>query len=189
MRKNVKWLTKVSLIMSVALAMTACDFFNKTAEEKGKELASAKIDLVKGVGGVLEEKGSAAAESVATGLGKVLSGAGKGIEKSGTQIVLAPSVSQAGLDVTKIQYALHYSGDEKPPVLEAYVIANANVDGKIKVQLFSLLDKEIGRAKVSVKQGADEAKYWSITLDKEVNTNDIAKVVFDFQPAEVVAKK
>jgi hypothetical protein len=59
-------------IMAVAVllaALTGCS--KQTAEEKGAALATEKIDLVKGVGSALEEKGAQAAESLTSGLGKV----------------------------------------------------------------------------------------------------------------------
>ena len=67
-------------IMAVAVllaALTGCS--KQTAEEKGAALATEKIDLVKGVGSALEEKGAQAAESLTSGLGKVVQGVEKGI--------------------------------------------------------------------------------------------------------------
>ena len=66
------------LLVTGAVSMTACS--RQTAEEKGKAIATEKIDMVKGIGGALEEKGSGAAEAVASGVGNVVKGLGKGFE-------------------------------------------------------------------------------------------------------------
>jgi len=184
---RLKQLSKLSFLMAVILMVTACDFLTQTAEEKGKKLMESKLDLVKGAGDVLEDKGADTAETLTKGLGNVLAGAEKGIEKSSTKIALTPSIAESGLEVTSIQYASHQA--DSPPVLEAYVIANEPVDGKMKVFLFNVLDKEIGRTSVALKQDADDATYLSIPLDKKVHTGNIAKVQFAFKPTEVVAKK
>jgi hypothetical protein len=173
--------------MGVLLAsFSACS--KKTAEEKGAEMAAEKIDMAKGIGGVLEEKGSAAAESLTTGMGNVVKGIGKGVEKSGRVIVAAPTVATAGLNITKLQ-------DSTPGTetsihgLEAYVVANANAKGKMRVIAYDLTDHEIGRAKVDLVREADEGKYLSIPFDAQVKLESIARVEFDFQPEAAAAKK
>lgn len=54
---------------ALALQLVACS--KQTAEEKAKEMATEKVDMAKGIGDVLQEKGTAAAESVTSGMGKV----------------------------------------------------------------------------------------------------------------------
>lgn len=164
-------------LLAAALTLGACS--RQTAEEKGRELASDKIDLVKGIGGALEEKGAAAAESVAGGLGKVVNGIGKGLEKSGRAIELAPSVAQANIKITKVQDATR-KAEQSVHGLEAYVLSGAAIKGQFRVKLYDLLDREIGRTQVDFKQAADEGRYVSIPLDEHIDLNDIARVTFDF---------
>lgn len=173
-------------LMTAVMLLTACS--RQTAEEKGRELASDKIDMVKGVGDVLGEKGSAAAESVAGGLGKVVNGLGKGLEKSGRAVALSPSVTEAHIQITKVQDA-RPTADKSEHGLEAYVLSGTNVDGQLRVKLHDLLDREIGRTQVAVKQAAEEGHYVSIPLDTQISLADIARVTFDYVATPSTAKK
>jgi hypothetical protein len=175
----------ITLAAAVTLTTAACS--RKSAEEKGAELASEKIDMAKGIGGVLEEKGSAAAESLTTGMGNVVKGVGKGMEKSGRVIAAKPSVEQAGLKVTKLQDAT-LNAEATVHGLEAYIVANADAHGKLRVIAYDLLDNEIGRTRIDLVRTADEGKYVSIPLDAQVNLASIAKVEFDFLPDAPSAK-
>jgi hypothetical protein len=168
-----------AIASALILSTSACS--RKTAEEKGAELASEKIDMVKGIGGVLEEKGTAAAESLTTGMGNVVKGVGKGVEKSGRSIVVKASVEQAGLKITKLQNATP-TADASVHGLEAYIVGNTDAHGKLRVVAYDLLDNEIGRAKIDIARAADEGKYLSIPLDAQVQLESIAKVEFDFLP-------
>jgi hypothetical protein len=175
----------ITLAATVTLTTAACS--RKTAEEKGAEMAGEKIDMVKGIGGVLEEKGSAAAESLTTGMGSVVKGVGKGMEKSSRVIAVKPSVEQAGLKITKLQDATP-NAESTVHGLEAYIVANADAHGKLRVITYDLLDNEIGRARIDLERAADEGKYVSIPLDAQVKLTSIAKVEFDFLPDAPSAK-
>ena len=170
---------------SLALGTSACS--RKSAEEKGVEMATEKLDLAKGIGSALEEKGSATAESLATGVGNVVKGIGKGVEKSGRSVAVKDSVERAGLKITKVQNASVSSEGAAVHGLEAYVISDANVRGKLRVIAYDILDKEIGRAKIDLVSSADDAKYVPIPLDAQVKIDSIVKVEFDFvaEPAAV----
>ncbi len=180
-------LSCIALALIMATAVSACS--RQTAEEKGKELATEKIDMVKGIGGALEDKGGAAAESVASGVGNVVKGLGKGIEKSSRSIVVAPSVEQAGLQITKVQEPRTLAGPDALHGLEAYVVANAQARGTLRVIVYDLLDKEIGRTRVELVRDADEGKYLAIPLDKEISLSAIAKISFEFLPVSPQAAK
>lgn len=187
MSRRIVRLACLTLALVGAATLSACS--RQTAEEKGKELAMEKIDLVKGIGGALEDKGGAAAESVASGVGNVVKGLGKGIEKSSRSIVVTPSVEQAGLQITRVQEPQVSAGSPAHHGLEAYVVANAQARGTLRVIVYDLLDKEIGRTRVELVRDADEGKYLAIPLDKEVRLGAIARVSFEFQPHSPQAAK
>lgn len=153
---------------------------SKTAEEKGKEMASDKIDLVKGVGAALEEKGGAAAESVTSGLGSIVSGVKKGVAKSDKRVVNDASLAAAGFQVTAVQ--------ETPPGTElesrgidAYLVAERKVAGLLKVTVYDVLDKEIGRTKIPFALDAEQGKYFRIPLEQQIEFGKIEKLSFVFQ--------
>lgn len=181
----------VSCLCASALLLTACS--SKTAEEKGKELATEKVDLAKGIGDALQEKGSAAAESVTTGVGKVINGITRGVEKSGRVATLTANAQQAGLQVTKVQLpdlplasASASSEESTSPMehhaIDIYVLTSKQVKGTLKIKAFNALGQEIGRSKVALAQGADEAEYLSMPLDSHVDLQAISKVEVDFSP-------
>ena len=158
-------------------ALTGCS--QQTAEEKGAALATEKIDLVKGVGSALEDKGAQAAESLTSGLGKVVQGVEKGIEKSGRALVVEPGVAQAGLQVTKVQNLT--LGSEGNHGLEAHVVSSQPCEGTLVIKVFDAMEREIGRSRVALQRPADDAGYVAIPLDAQVPLASITKVVVNFQ--------
>lgn len=93
----------------LALQVAACS--RQTAEEKGKEPATEKIDMAKGIGDVLQEKGTAAAESVTSGMGKVL---------HGLEVYLLSSQDVSGTLKIKVRNALDQEiGRTKLPLKQA----------------------------------------------------------------------
>lgn len=174
----------------LALYLAACS--KQTAEEKAKEMATEKVDMAKGIGDVLQEKGTAAAESVTSGMGKVVKGIERGVEKSGRVAMVSEVARQAGLQVTKVQLASAApgtqteaaSGTGADPVpahgLDAYVLTSQDVKGFLKVKVFNALDQEIGRVKLPLAQGAEEGHYVRIPLDPQVDLHAISKVEVDF---------
>lgn len=174
-----KYSRPVSLITLVMLLCLATGCSEQTAEEKGAAMATEKIDMVKGVGSALENKGAQAAESLTSGLGKVVQGVEKGIEKSGRTLVVEPSVTQAGLQVTKVQNLT--TGADGNHGLEAYVVSNQTCEGTLLVKVFDAMDREIGRSRVALQRPADDAGYVALPLDAQVPLGAITKVVVSFQ--------
>ncbi len=170
-----------------ALGVSACS--RKSAEEKGVEMATEKLDMAKGIGSALEQKGSDAAESITTGVGNVVKGIGKGVEKSGRTIAVKDSIARAGLKITKVQDASPATDGTTVHGLEAYVISDADARGKLRVIAYDVLDKEIGRAKVDLVTGLDDARYVSIPFDAQVKLDSVAKVEFDFVADSAAASK
>lgn len=180
-----------SCLCVTTLLVSACS--SKTAEEKGKELATEKVDIAKGIGDALQEKGSVAAESVTTGVGKVINGITRGVEKSGRTAILTSNAQQAGLQVTKVQLpdlslasSSTSSGTHTAPAdsnaINIYVLTSKQTTGTLKIKVFNTLGQEIGRSKIALAQGEDEAHYLTIPLDSHVDLEAISKVEVDFAP-------
>lgn len=179
----------------MALQLAACS--RQSAEEKGKEMATEKVDMAKGIGDVLQDKGTAAAESVTAGMGKVLKGVERGLEKSGRYVTLSEAASQAGLQATKVQLAdssavsvdaASASAAAQGDVpgahgIEVYLLSERDVSGSLKVKVFNSLDQEIGRSRVAFKQGLDEGRYVRIPLDRQIELQAIHRVDLDFVPS------
>jgi hypothetical protein len=166
-------------LLASCLALVACS--RQTAEEKGKAMATEKIDIVTGVGRALEEKGAKAGESVAGGVGTVLNGVKRGVLKSGRTITLDPSVTTAGIKITKVQDAGRKAG-EQVHALEAYVVADAAVAGTLRVTMFDAMDSEIGRISTRLIRASEEGKYEKLALSSQIDMSSISKVVFVFNP-------
>lgn len=180
MISTMKHSTPVSIIALIMLLGLATGCSDKTAEEKGAAMAAEKIDMVKGMGTVLEDKGAQAAESLTSGLGKVVKGVEKGIEKSGRTLVIDSSLMSAGLQVTKIQNLS--VGASEGHGLEAYLVSNAAGNGELLIKVFDAMDREIGRSRVPVQTKTDDAGYIAIPLDTRVPLATIAKVAIEYQP-------
>lgn len=164
--------------LGALVALSACS--EKTARERGAELAGKKIDIVAGVGDQLQAKGAEAGESLTAGVGKVVKGIQRGVLKSGRNLALDPAVGKAGLQISQVS-------DAKPQAatahaLEAYVIANNTAAGKLQLFAYDALDREIGRATAPLAMAAGEAKYVPFPLDEQVNLSSISRVRFAYAP-------
>lgn len=93
MKSHIRHIPAVLALSITLAAMTACS--SQTAEEKGKELATSKIDVAKGIGDAMQEKGEAAGEAVTHGVGKIIKGFEKGVSKSGRAISADASLGAA----------------------------------------------------------------------------------------------
>lgn len=181
------------LVLTAAMialgALAGCD--DRTAEQKGKDLATEKLDVATGIGTALEQKGSTAGEAVVTGLGNVMKGMEKGVNKSGRKLVSDESVTKAGLKITKVQDAPSEPVEEgkkaSGPALDVYIVGDADAEGKLRVIMYDVMDQEIGRASMQVSRKADEGKYQRIELDPQLERTAIARLNFDFKPSAVLA--
>jgi hypothetical protein len=142
-------------LLAASALLAACS--NQTAEEKGRELATAKLD------------------------------AAKGVAKSGRQVVADPSVASAGLDISTVQNA-RPGPDGLQQGLDTYIVAARPAKGQLRVYAYDVLEKEIGRASVSIERDADEAQYTFIPMDKQVALHSIGKLVFKYEAAQLAAK-
>ena len=175
-------------ILLLTSIMFASGCSRQSAEEKGKELATDKIDTAKGIGVAMQEKGEAASEALASGVGKVFRGIEKGVIKSGRTVATDASVDTAGLKITTVQNA----ADNKEGAvhgLDVYILSTAEANGKLRVTMFDVMDKEVGRTSVDLKKSADEGKYHTIPLDAQLQLGAISKVAFEFKPVVAAPKK
>lgn len=169
-----------TLVLAVAAGMTGCS--RQTAEEKGAELAQEKVDLAKGIGGVLEKSGSKAGESLAHGASETLLGFGKGIEKSfGRSIASGASLEQAGIKVSRVQDA-RATGDKTVHGIDVYVVADKDVAGKLRLVGFDKGQNEVVRTSIPLKYAAGDGRYETIALDERVQLLSISTVSFEFAP-------
>lgn len=76
--------TSLMGVLGCALAFQLAGCSRQSAEDKAKDISD-----------VLQDKGTAAAESVTTGVGKVLKGVERGFEKSGRTVALSEGARQA----------------------------------------------------------------------------------------------
>jgi hypothetical protein len=170
------------VLLTCALLLTACS--QQTAEEKGVALATEKIDTVKGVGAALEAKGSAAAESLAAGLGQVKNGVERGIERSGRSLELQPTMAAAQLHVSRVQAATPPAAGASSPAphgLEAYLVAKAPAQGTLRVYALDVMGQELGRTKVPLDLASNDAKYQLLPFEPNVKLDEIKSLRFDFE--------
>ncbi len=151
----------------------------QTAEEKGKALATEKIDLVKGVGEALKEKGGQAAESVAQGTGELLQGADRGFSKAfDWKLSSGPGLSAAGLSVSRVQQSPSSTG-----AVDAYLVATRDAEGVLLMLAFDAQKQEMARVKVDLKMAAGEGRYQTLALDERTPVKSIREVSFELLPA------
>jgi hypothetical protein len=181
---NAKTIHHLCLIAGFAAVglLSACD--NRTAEQKGADMAGEKLDVATGIGNALGKKGEAAGEAVASGVGKVFSGVDVGINKSsGRKIAADESLAKAGLKVTKVQDSVPTEKD-KSQGLELYVVADAAAKGKLKVVAFDVLDNEIARTSIDLVRAEDQGEFQKVKLDERVMLSAISKVAISFKPGD-----
>lgn len=151
----------------------------QTAEEKGKALATEKIDLVKGVGEALKEKGGQAAESVAQGTGEILQGADRGFSKAfDWKLANGEGMNAAGVTVTRVQQTPASSSG-----VDAYLVATRDAEGVLLMLAYDARKQEMARVKVDLKIAAGEGRYQTLTLDERTPVKSIREVSFELLPA------
>lgn len=163
----------------VATVLSGCS--RQTAEEKGRALATEKIDLVKGVGEALKEKGGQAAESVAQGTGQVLQGVGQGFDKAFEwKLTNGAGMEKAGLAVTRVGQGS--SSDGKKHEVNAYLVTTREAAGMLSMIAYDSVGRETARASVNMQVGANQGRYETLVLDERTPTDSIREVTFDFHP-------
>lgn len=171
----------VLLVLLIVLNLHACS--RQTAEEKGKALATEKIDLVKGVGDALNEKGKQAAESVAQGAGRVVQGVDEGFGKAFEwQLSNSASMEKAGLKVFRAE-----PGPESEHSVNAYIVASGAASGSLSMIAYDPVRREVARTRAGISMEAGSGRYETLFLDKRTPMRAIREIEFDFQPTAVAA--
>jgi len=99
-----------------------------------------------------------------------------------------PCPVRAGLTVFRVQDSTEGGGQAAHGLL-AYVIANAQAQGSLRMFAYDALGREIGRASVPVTFGGDDARYVGLTLDQNVALGDVVAVGFRYVPSKELAAK
>lgn len=153
----------------------------QTAEEKGKALATEKIDLIKGVGDALTEKGKGAAQSVAQGTGSVFQGMDEGFGKAFEwRFTNGADMEKAGLKVTRVDRA--GSGADSEHSVNAYLVATGAANGSLTMIAYDQDKREVARTRSPVTMEAGSGRYETLTLDSRSPMKAIREVAFDFLP-------
>ena len=113
----------------IALVIGAgCD--DRTAKEVGEDLAQEKVDLVSGAGEVVKEQGEKVANTVAQGVGNVLSGIAKGFDESLVQKeIRVDETLQQIISVNRAQSIDSRASERKG--LSLYVTSDLGVSQKL----------------------------------------------------------
>ena len=176
----------ILLACVACLAISACS--RQTAEEKGKELATEKIDLVKGVGEALKDKGGQAAESVAQGTGQVFQGVGEGFGKAFEwKLTNAAGMEKAGLTVSRVDKGSPSDGRKNE--VNVYLVAARDAAGTLSMVAYDSSKREMARTRTEMRIGAGEGRYETLVLDERTPVNSVREVTFDFQPSAANASK
>lgn len=170
-----------NIFITAMIVTTTLACSKQTAEEKGKEMATEKIDMVKGIGDALVEKGNTAAESLSHGTGKVLQGTQSGFDKAFSwKANLGAGMQQAGLDVTQLQRNTSDAAIRNR--FDVYFVANQNALGTVQVIAYDQNQKELARVKHELNIQAQDARYETLALDERVPMENISAVSFEFFP-------
>ena len=173
-------LHRLFLMLLVVGTLLGCS--KQTAEEKGKELATEKIDLVKGVGEALKDKGGQAAESVAHGTGEVWQGMEKGFNNAfDWKLTNGPAMTAAGLAVSRVQQAS--ASTDAGNKVDAYLTAARDAEAVLTMVAYDARKREMARTRIKLKIGAGEGRYETFVLDERTPVKSIREVSFDLLPA------
>jgi hypothetical protein len=168
----------VAIIVSVGLlAGVGC----KTKEEKLQQAeddarfaADEKGRMAKGLGEAMQGTGKDGMQAISKGVGDVLKGAAKGLDESLSVVAVSttPAVAEAGLRVERAsrheEKADAEKAADKKPAITAYLVADKGFAGTLLLRALGPDGKEVGRAKVAVKQVAGDAGYFDFVFDERV---------------------
>jgi hypothetical protein len=169
--------SRIVAVVGVVVILAGCS--RQSAQEKGAEMASTKIDMVAGVGEAMQAKGGKAGELVAAGVGTIFHGVERGAMQSGRAIAADSTLKMAGLSITKVQDATAKEGNV-PHAFDVYVIATPPAAGTLRMFVYDALGGEIGRSQARVDLATDAAKYHTFALDPQVELSAVRKLSFTF---------
>lgn len=154
-------------LCTTLLALAGCKTKEEklqAAEDKGNTLTAEQARMVKGAGEALKKEGAEAAETVSEGLGKLVKGVGQGVQKGllDVKVTVHPDLSAKGVTVTRASIGEEKAADH---AVTAYVAMEKGFDGALELRAFDEQDREVGRVKLPVTEGAGAARYLDFAFD------------------------
>jgi hypothetical protein len=118
-----------------------------------------------------------AGSKVGETLTEFASGVGAGVDtKMKIPVELSAALEAKGLKRT-VAKSLAVAGEEKG--FTVYLMAREPLSGHLLARAYEKDGSEIGRSRVEVHLGADDAKYVDFTFDSQMDANMVAKYVID----------
>ncbi len=154
-----------SVFLILLTCALACD--KRTAEEKGRDLASNKLDMAQGAASALEERAQKLGTSVGHGVGDLVRGVGGGVDDvlhPTVAVELDASARAAGVDVTRASRGDDVAGRG---VIVAHLTFASAFAGRLELRAFGADGTELGRGRM------DE------TVDIEASAATDARFGFD----------
>lgn len=136
-------------ILLFLVGSMSCD--KRTAEEKGRDYASEKLDLATGAAAALKEKGSGLGKTAGQGVGDLIKGVGSGVKDVvNPPVTVEPekSAAEAGVTVNK---ANEGAGEANARTIEVYGAFAKPFRGRLELRAFDEQGVELGKG-VSEKQ-------------------------------------
>ena len=158
-------------MLVLALVLTGCKSKEEVLaqeEAEGQFLAEKKGALLKGVGEGLQGKGKEGVETLSQGIGEVFKGAAKCFDKSlnAVQITTDASVASKGLKFERASHHRSNTDSSKHQTITAYVVFDQAFDGALQLRALDDESHEVGRASLTVKEGAGGAQDLDFAFDE-----------------------
>ena len=123
----------------------------------------------------VKEKINKAGDVAGQTVGEFAHGVSTGVEKAlNIKIELSQALKDSGVSVGKVSIADSGNNDN---VLQVYMIFAKGINANLTAKAYDQNGAEMGRVKVPVKAGADEAKYVDFIFDPRTNIDNDSKVV------------
>jgi len=173
------------ILICSALLAGACE--EKTAEERGAEMAQEKLDLVKGAAGVLDQQGNAVGETAGRGVGDALKGIGSGLKDvvfAQVPVKLAAGAAESGITVGKATEGDNAGGKR---MVNVYLTFAKPFDGRLRLRAFEAGDVETGRADAidgNVHRKAGDGGGFAFAFDETVRLSKLERCDLETLPTE-----
>ncbi len=124
-----------------------------------------------GVKDKINKAGDVAGQTV----GEFAHGVSSGVEKAlNLKIELSKALQDSGVSLGKVTIA---DSSERDNVLQVYMIFAKGISANLTAKAYDQNGAEMGRVKVPVKAGADEAMFVDFIFDPRTNIDNDSKVV------------
>lgn len=134
---------RIAAMLLLLLGSVSCD--KRTAEEKGRDLASEKLDMAKGVADVVKEKGGGLGKTAGQGVGDLIKGVGSGVKdvvNPPVTVELEKSAAEAGFTVNR---ANESGGEVDARMIEVYGAFAKPFRGRLELRAFDEKGAELGQ--------------------------------------------